>query len=194
MDEGASAWQPPGPRPGSAHTPATARRAYGCLVTRTLGPGLSTPVSDDSAHDTEKDMPNLQDENKATVTRFNKEYIQGGDRAVFDATIAPDFVNHSAQPGVSAGPEGAAHFFQEVLGEAFPDLTVTIHDQVAEDDRIVTRKSYRATHSGTFLGVPATGRQVTFTVIDIIRLRDGRYIEHWANADMFGLLAQLRAA
>lgn len=138
-------------------------------------------------------MTSTQDENKAVVTRFNHEFIAGGDRAVWDATIAPNFVNRSPQPGGSDDAGGTLQFF-EVLRRAFPDLSVTIHDQVAEDDRVATRKSYRATHDGTFLGVPATGRQVTFTVTDILRLRDGRYVEHWADADLFGLLAQLRAA
>ena len=62
-----------------------------------------------------------------------------------------------------------------MLRRAFPDLTVTIHDQVE------------------FLGVAPTGKSVEFSVIDILKLRDGKYIEHWACADMLGLLGQLRS-
>ena len=54
-----------------------------------------------------------------------------------------------------------------------------------------TRKSYRATHQGPFLGVEPTGKTVEFNVIDVLRLRDGQYVEHWACADMLGLLGQL---
>ncbi|MER5322953.1 ester cyclase [Streptosporangium roseum] len=138
-------------------------------------------------------MTSEQDANKAIVVRFNKEFIAGGDMDIFHRTIDPDFVNRTPHPGHSAGPDGVAHFFTRGLRLAFPDLEVTIHDQVAEGDKVVTRKSYRGTHRGGFLGMPATGRTVDFGVIDIIRLRDGRYVEHWAVADMAGLRAQLQA-
>lgn len=136
-------------------------------------------------------MTTEQETNKAIVANFNKKFIETGDMDVFHQTVAPDFVNRTPQLGQSAGPESSAHFFNDVLRPAFPDLEVTIHDQVAENDKVVTRKSYRGTHHGDFLGIPATGRTVEWGVIDIIRLRDGRYIEHWAVADMAGLRAQL---
>lgn len=136
-------------------------------------------------------MCELQNSNKAIVRRFNLEFIQGGNCELFDEIISPDFVNHSVPPDTDAGPEGARNFFA-MIRSAFPDLVVTIHDQVAEGAAVVTRKSYQATHAGNFMGIAATGRRIQFSVIDIIRLRDGRYIEHWANADMFGLMGQLR--
>ncbi len=135
----------------------------------------------------------LQEQNKAIVGRFNKEFIEKGDMNVFRETVAPDFVNHSAQPGMANDADGAAYFFNQVLRPAFPDLVVTIHDQIAEDNKVVTRKSYAGTHSGMFLGVPATGVQVNFSVTDIFRLRHGQYVEHWTVADLFGLLQQLNA-
>ncbi|WP_434598952.1 ester cyclase [Streptomyces sp. A5-4] len=138
-------------------------------------------------------MTSIEDRNKALVTRFNKEFIEGGDADVFTETMSSNFVNHNAQQGTSPGPDGAAHFFNEILRTAFPDLTVTIHDQIAEGDKVVTRKSYEATHRGPFLGVAPTGRKVTFGVIDIIKLKDGKYVEHWVNADMLGLLGQLNS-
>lgn len=134
----------------------------------------------------------LQDQNKAIIRRFNKEFIEGGNLALYDETVSPEFHNHTAHDGRDPGPEGARFFFTQVLRPAFPDLEVTIHDQVAEDDVVVTRKSYSATHQGEFMGVPATGKPVSFAVIDIIRLKDGKYLEHWANADMLGLLNQLK--
>ncbi|WP_410625580.1 ester cyclase [Amycolatopsis sp. cmx-8-4] len=136
-------------------------------------------------------MSTRQETNKAVVTRFNQAFIEGGDPDVFHETMGPGFVNRTPHPGQSAGADGAAHFFTEVLRPAFPDLAVTIHDQVAEDDRVVTRKSYRGTHRGAFQGLAPTGRAVEFGVIDIIRLDDGRYVEHWAVADIAGLRAQL---
>ena len=137
-------------------------------------------------------MPTLQESNKATVVRFNREFIQGGDVSVFTETIAPEFVNRSV-PADQSTKDASFFWFTQVLRKAFPDLEVSIDDQFADGDTVITRKSYRATHGGPFLGLAATGKRVQFTVIDIIRLQDGRYVEHWANADMFGLRAQLTA-
>lgn len=137
-------------------------------------------------------MTTIQDQNKATIARFNTEFIQNGNEAVWRKTIAPDFINRSAAEGAQ-DRDAAFHWFTQVLRPAFPDLIITIHDQIAEGDTVVTRKSYTATHRGPFLGVPPTGKIVNFSVIDIIRLQHGTYVEHWANADMFGLLHQLKA-
>lgn len=65
-------------------------------------------------------MTSMEDQNKAIVTRFNKEFIEGGDTDVFTETISPDFINHNAQQGTSPGPDGAAHFFNEILAPLFP--------------------------------------------------------------------------
>ena len=74
---------------------------------------------------------------------------------------------------------------------ALPDLVVTVHDQVAETDTVVTRWSATGTHAGDFAGVPATGRRVTVTGIHIHRVRHGRLIEHWEELDPLGVLRQL---
>ena len=137
-------------------------------------------------------MTNIQERNKATVVRYNKEFVEKGDMTLFEQTIAEDFVNHTPNAGTAADRAGVAYFFNEVLRPAFPDLVVTIHDQAAEGDKVWTRKSYQATHQGPFLGVEPTGKTVEFNVIDILRLRDGQYVEHWACADMLGLLGQLK--
>ena len=138
-------------------------------------------------------MGTEQETNKTIVADFNKGFIEQGDMEIFHRTMHPEFVNRTPNPGQDATGAGVAFFFTEVLRPAFPDLEVTIHDQVAEDDRVVTRKSYRGTHKGDFAGIPATGREVRFSVIDIIRLCHNRYIEHWAVADIAGLRAQLLA-
>ena len=101
-------------------------------------------------------MSSIEEKNKAIVVRYNKEFIEKGDMSVFEDTVAADIVNHTPQQGQAADRASVAHFFNEMLRPAFPDLKVTIHDQVAEGDEVVTRKSYTGTHRGTFLGVPAT--------------------------------------
>jgi predicted ester cyclase len=130
--------------------------------------------------------------NKAVVVRFNKEVIERGDEAAFRELMAPDFVNRTAPPGAPAGPEGMIHTFNRVLRPAFPDLRVEIHDQVAEGDKVTTRKTLRGTHRGEIFGISATGREVAIEVIDIVRVRDGRYAEHWGINTLSVVLAQLR--
>ena len=131
------------------------------------------------------------EQNKQIVVRFNKEYIELGNTKSFEELVAPDVVNHSAPPGTSQGPDGMIHFLQNVLRTGFPDLTVEILDQVAEGDLVTTRKSIHATHSGDFMGIPPTGKRVTINVIDMIRLRKGKYVEHWGISNISDVIARL---
>ncbi|MBS1564524.1 MAG: ester cyclase [Bacteroidetes bacterium] len=130
-------------------------------------------------------------QNKAIVTRFNKAYIEAGDINVLHELMHPDFINHTALPGMSPRIDGIINTI-DMFRSAFPDLVVEIHDQVAENDLVVTRKTLTGTHSDTFLGVPASGRKIRVDTIDIIRLRDGKYLEHWAIRDMMNVMQQLK--
>lgn len=131
--------------------------------------------------------------NKAVVTRFNNEVIERGDEAAFRELMAPGFVNRSASLGMPNGPEGLLHTFNKILRPALPDLTVEIHGQVAEGDKVTTRKTIRGTHRGELFGVPATNKPVAIDVIDIVRVKDGRYVEHWGVNTLASVLAQLKA-
>lgn len=131
------------------------------------------------------------EKNKAIVTQFNKEAIEEGRLAAFDELIDDSFINHTAPAGMPPGRDGMIRFILEVLRPAFPDLRVEIYDQVAEGDKVVTRKAFHATHSGPFMGIPATGKIIRFPVIDIVRLRDGKYIEHWGIRDTHSVLQQI---
>jgi steroid delta-isomerase-like uncharacterized protein len=129
--------------------------------------------------------------NKEQVRRMNKEFIEGGNMDSLNEIIADDFVNYTAPPGAPKNRDGVVYFFNHFLRPSFPDLTVEIHDMTAEDDKVTTRKSFHATHKGDFLGMPATNKRVVMDVIDIIQLRDGKFISHWGILDMQGLMAQL---
>ncbi len=131
--------------------------------------------------------------NKAVVIRFNKEVIERGSLIAFHELMAPDFVNRTAPAGVSSGADGMLHMLNDVLRPALPDLTVEIHDQIAEGDKVTTRKTLRGTHKGEFLGIAPTGRSVAIEVIDIVRVQDGRYAEHWGVSTLPLVLAQLRS-
>ena len=131
------------------------------------------------------------EQNKATVRRFNKEFIEGGNMNSFDEIIDASFINHTAPPGTPKGPEGVVYFFNHLLKSAFPDLSVSINDQVAEGDKVTTYKSFTATHKGEFFGVPASGKKVVMEVIDIIRLKNGKFTDHWNVLDWQSVMQQI---
>ena len=125
-------------------------------------------------------MSTLQESNKAVVARFNKEFIEKGNLQVLDELIAPDFVNRSAAVlGIPAGVEGIRDYIIDVLHKAFTDIKVEIYDMIAEGDTVVTRKAIIGTQTGEFMGKPATGKRVTMHAIDIVKLKNGKYTEHW---------------
>jgi steroid delta-isomerase-like uncharacterized protein len=132
------------------------------------------------------------EENKAFVRRFFEEVINGGNLAAAADFVTTDFVEHEPLPVPGAGLEGFRQFFT-MLRVAFPDFQVAIDDLIAEEDQVVARVTLRGTHRGTFLQVPATGRQVAMDVIDVVRLADGKIAEHWGVADNLTLLQQVGA-
>lgn len=131
--------------------------------------------------------------NKAIVRRFNHQVIENCNRNEFDSLVAADFINHSAAVGQDNGREGLWHTFHNILHRGLSDLQVEVLDQVAEDDKVTTRKRITGCHSGALVDIPATGRAVSIDVIDIVRIRNGQYIEHWGINSLAGLLTSLRS-
>jgi predicted ester cyclase len=131
--------------------------------------------------------------NKTAVARFNKEVIEGGNERAFLELMAPEFINRTAPPGSPAGPEGMLYMFKQVLRPALPDIQVEIHEQIAEGDLVTTRKTIRGTLRGALFGVPATNKRIAIDVIDIVRLENGRYVEHWGLTTLPEVLASLQS-
>jgi predicted ester cyclase len=130
---------------------------------------------------------------KTRARRLAEELVTQGDLAVADDLVAADCVHHVPGSPPAPGVAGLKDWVT-TLRRTFPDVHLIVEDEIAEADRVVTRVSVRGTHEGEFLGVAPTGRQVTFEVIDISRVGpDGRFVEHWASVDLFGVLSQLGA-
>jgi predicted ester cyclase len=138
-------------------------------------------------------MQTITEQNKQAVTRFNHEFIVDGKMEAFKELVADDVINHSAPPGSSTGADGMIHFIQNILKKGFPDLQVKILDQIAEGDKVTSMKEFYGTHTGELMGHPPSNKKVTFKVIDIIRLRDGKYIEHWGISNFSDILSQISA-
>lgn len=128
---------------------------------------------------------------KAVVKRFNYEVIRDGNRESFEALMAPDFVNWSAPSEATRGAETMWATFASVLRPAIAGLEVHIHEQLCDGDKVTTRKSISGKHVGTLLGAAATGENISIDVIDIVRIRDGQYVEHWGVNTLAAVVARL---
>jgi len=112
--------------------------------------------------------------------------------AIIDELMAPDYVHHDVLSPEAFGLDGYKQFADRYLS-AFPDLHMTIHDEVVAGDRIVTRWTATGTHDGDLPGLPRTGKKVSVTGITIARLSNGKFVESWNNWDALGMLRQLGA-
>jgi steroid delta-isomerase-like uncharacterized protein len=125
------------------------------------------------------------------VVRRNTEEVQGeGNWALYEELFADDFVNHTPQPGEIPGKDGVRALYQG-LRAAFPDFRPEIHWQVAAGDLVTTYKTFYGTHQGDFLGIPPTGKKISFYTVDAMRVVDGKITEHWGVATLLDLLQQL---
>ena len=131
------------------------------------------------------------EKNKEIVLRFNREVVEQGNVDTFEELVSPDVINHAAREGTPNGPESMRHFILQVLRRGFPDVKVEILDQVAEGDKVTTRKIFHATHTGEFMGIPPSNKRVTIQVIDIIRLSQGRYVEHWGISNIPEIIREI---
>ena len=124
------------------------------------------------------------------LRRIFDEGFATGNEAIVDELCSPDVVEH--QFGLTGrGPAAIASVkaaIRDVHG-AFPDARFTIEDSAEVDDRLWVRVHGEATATGPFFG-PPSGRRVSFTVFDQVRIVDGRIVEHWGVPDRFALLAQ----
>jgi len=134
----------------------------------------------------------MSEANKALIRRLVEEVQNRHNVAAIDEFIAPSFVNYDPLPGLPGTLEGVKQLHRRLFA-AFPDLKMTIHDQAAEGDKVWTRKTATGTHQGELFGIPATGKQVSWNIIDIMTIGDGKVTEHWVVADVMSLMQQLGA-
>lgn len=134
----------------------------------------------------------MSGEDNAAAVRGWIEAYNDRDTEAEAAARAPGFVAHV--PGVPDPLEAEAWTgFAASFAAAFPDLRLTVEDILAEGDRVAARVTFRGTHRGEFQGIPPTGRQVTFSSIELNRMAGGKVAEHWVELDLLGLLRQLGA-
>jgi len=127
--------------------------------------------------------------NKAIIQRLYDEENKGNLGAI-DELMASDFLMHGDALAPLTKGSAAVKGSVRAVREAFPDLVVTIENMVAQDDKVATRLRWRGTHTGAFMGLPPTNKEMTWTAIAVNRIENGKVVERWFNADTFGLLQQ----
>lgn len=132
----------------------------------------------------------MADDLKAKVERIFEEVFNQGKIEVADEIIAPDAVDHegAGATGPNAVKEAAAMF-----RAAFPDLKMTMDDAIAEGNQVACRFTVMGTHRGEFMGIPASGKSVKVSGVDIVRFENGMAVEHWGYMDQMTLMQQLGA-
>lgn len=117
--------------------------------------------------------------NKAAAMKFMNEVVSQGNLAALDEIVATDFVEHQeVPPGTPPGVEGLKGFITAYRA-AFPDATATVEQIVASDDLVAMRSIWKGTHKGEWMGIAPTGKEVQFEVLDFVRVKDGKAVEHW---------------
>lgn len=129
------------------------------------------------------------DENKSIVRRYQEIY-NSNDLDRLTEVVSEDLLTPNIMPGIPDGLEGAKAAHRIMLA-GFPDYQTIIEDLIAEGDKVVARIKMTGTHTGDFMGIPATGRQISFTGIYIARIANGKIVEHWGEEDSVSLLQQL---
>jgi steroid delta-isomerase-like uncharacterized protein len=137
----------------------------------------------------------MSDANKQLVRRWFEEVWNKGRVEAVDEMLGADAVVHGLSDDSETPLLGAAGFkpFHERFREAFPDITVTVDDLIAEGDKVAARCSVQGKHQGRSLGFDATQAPVEFTGMVIVRIDNGKIVEAWNNFDFMTMYKQVGA-
>lgn len=118
------------------------------------------------------------------------EIMNSHDAARFAELVSEDYVNH--KPFVEPGRAGLIRFMAQWF-EGVPDTRVEVDDVLVAGDSVVGRFTYRGRHSGMLMAAPPSGAEVTMRSIDIWRVRDGLFVEHWDELNTLEVFQQIGA-
>jgi steroid delta-isomerase-like uncharacterized protein len=122
------------------------------------------------------------------------DLFSAGDIEGFVDGLAEDFVDHEPMPGIPPTKAGTKEVLT-VMRAGFPDMRFDVEDILADGDKVVARLHVTGTQTGSFVGIPATGRKIDVAAIDIVRFADdGLAHEHWGVMDVMSIMQQLGVA
>jgi steroid delta-isomerase-like uncharacterized protein len=131
----------------------------------------------------------MSEQNKTLARRWFEDLFSRGDLDAANEILSADFLDHLPREE-ERGIEELKRYVG-IYRSAFPDIQDTVEEIVAEGDKVVVRWRSRGTHQGEFMGVPPTGRDVTFTGMRLFRIAENKIAESWVNIDERGLQEQL---
>jgi len=131
------------------------------------------------------------EQQKSIFQRFAEEAWNKGNLDVVDEIFAPEYHAHSSDPAYDVyGPEGHKEFIA-TFRQAFPDVTVTFHHLLSENDLILAHMSWSGTHTGPYMGLQPSGKRISVQVMGINRFSGDKVVEAWGVVDMLGMMQQL---
>jgi steroid delta-isomerase-like uncharacterized protein len=135
----------------------------------------------------------LEAENKLIIRRFIEEGLNKRNPALIEETYSADYTGHDPERPVPRTLMDLQQGMAGLLGKVFPDGKYSIERLVAEANLAAWHWVFRATHQGEIMGIPPTGKQITFGGVNIFRLMDGKVVEDWVYRDTIGFMRQLGA-
>ena len=134
----------------------------------------------------------VEEQNKALATRYNEAW-ESGDLEAIKEIYSPDFVWH-ASDGSDLSSEEMIEINRKSIEQhkiAFPDMTIINEDVIVKGDKVITRYTFRGTHTGNVEGIPATGNKIELSGIEIIQVEDGKIVESWEENNLLRFYQQL---
>jgi predicted ester cyclase len=131
-----------------------------------------------------------QEASKELLLRLIEEGFNKGDLSVVDDIVSADCKEH--QRGNDDGAEGTKEVIT-TLRTWFPDFRMHTEDVVASEDRVWARSKATGTNLGPVMRIPPSGKKISVDVIDIVRVRNGKIVEHWGVPDQLGMMIQIGA-
>ena len=131
----------------------------------------------------------MSEDTKSVVRRYFESWNRN-DLEMLDSVLAPDVVDHTANPGQATGREGF-HEFYATWHTAFPGFRATIEDMIAEGNRVATRWTFQGRHLGVYNGIAPTGREVSFSAVSIEYVENGLITDEWFIGDTHEFMRQL---
>lgn len=132
-------------------------------------------------------------DHRTLLERYFSRVWGDGDPEAVREFASPDYRRHVSPTSEPLGLDAQVARLQGIRS-AFPDVEIELVESATENDLISFRSVMRGTHQGTLMGIAATGRRIEVHLVDMIRVRDGRFVEQWGGPDMLDLLRQLGAS
>ena len=135
-------------------------------------------------------MAELEEQNKDLVKRMY-EAFEKGDFEAYKEVVAPEYAWYLPSRSTKPISREETIEFGKMLHNAFPDLSYSIEELIAGEDRVISIFIFRGTHEGEFQGIPATGNKIEFSGVMITRIENGKIVEDKEEADQLGMMMQL---